>query len=185
MPRSTGKGAAKPRPAIRLFTIGHSNHTLGTLLELLRRHGVETVVDVRSYPRSRHVPHFDGGALRAALAEAGIGYRSLGSELGGRPREREFYDARGRVRYERVAASPAFERGIGRLKRLAAQLCVSLLCSEENPARCHRHLLIGPALEASRVVVGHIRRDGRVQTEGDLTGAPADERGEVFQIRLL
>src|ERR671922_90619 len=58
--------------AWRLFSIGHSNHSVEELLGLLRRYGIETVVDVRSAPGSRYVPHFDAGPLRAALAATGL-----------------------------------------------------------------------------------------------------------------
>ena len=37
---------ARPEPA--LYTIGHSNHPIEHFLGLLRRHGIETVADVRS-----------------------------------------------------------------------------------------------------------------------------------------
>jgi uncharacterized protein (DUF488 family) len=100
-----------------LFTIGHSNHPLEKFIELLRRHGVEVVVDTRSQPYSRHAPHFNRDALRAALASAGIRYSFLGEELGGRPRGEEYYDAEGYVRYDRVAAADFFQTGIARLKR--------------------------------------------------------------------
>ena len=45
---------------------------------------------------------------------------------------------------------------------------IALLCAEEDPARCHRHLLIGPVLQQRGVPVCHIRRDGRTETEADL-----------------
>ena len=76
---------APPAQAFRLFSLGHSNHPVDKVLDLLRRYSVETVVDVRSVPRSRYVPHFDAEPLRAALREAGIAYRYLGRALGGRP----------------------------------------------------------------------------------------------------
>jgi uncharacterized protein (DUF488 family) len=41
-----------------LFTLGHSNHPLEAFLELLGRHEVAAIADVRSRPFSRFVPHF-------------------------------------------------------------------------------------------------------------------------------
>jgi uncharacterized protein (DUF488 family) len=46
-----------------LFTIGHSNHPIEHFLELLRRHGIEAIADVRSRPYSRFVPHFSNPHL--------------------------------------------------------------------------------------------------------------------------
>jgi uncharacterized protein (DUF488 family) len=162
-----------------LFTIGHSNMALGDFLSLLRQHGVEAVADVRTVPRSRHVPHFDAGPLREALAGCDVSYLPFGRELGGRPEGTGFYDAQGHVLYGRLAASPAFQQGAGRVLASAPTRRIALLCSEEDPARCHRHLLIGRVLRNRGVAVAHIRRDGRIETESDLaareiSGAPPD-----------
>lgn len=55
-----GSGAGRGE----VFTIGHSNHELGEFLGLLKRQGIEALVDVRSHPRSRYAPRFDAAALR-------------------------------------------------------------------------------------------------------------------------
>jgi len=65
-----------------LYTIGHSTRTTRELIELIRAHGVEQVVDVRTIPRSRHNPQFAGLALSRSLREAKIRYRHL-KALGG------------------------------------------------------------------------------------------------------
>jgi uncharacterized protein (DUF488 family) len=152
-----------------LFTIGHSNHPLEKFIALLRRHGVEVVVDTRSQPYSRHAPHFNRDALRAALAGAGIRYSFLGEELGGRPRGEEYYDAEGHVRYDRVAAADFFQSGIARVKRGAAKYRLALLCAEENPEGCHRRLLIARVLCGDGFTVDHIRGDGRLEREREFS----------------
>ena len=48
---------------MEILTVGHSTHELPAFLELLRRNGVELLVDVRAYPSSRRVPHFNSGEL--------------------------------------------------------------------------------------------------------------------------
>ena len=151
-----------------LFTIGHSNLALDDFLGLLRQHGVQAVADVRTVPRSRYVPHFNAGQLRGALARCDISYLPFGRELGGRPEGTGFYDAQGHVLYGRLAASPAFQQGIGRVLARAQTQRVALLCSEEDPARCHRHVLIGRVLRERGVAMAHIRRDGHVEAEADL-----------------
>ncbi len=68
-----------PPPAVaELYTVGHSNHAIEHFLALLRRHGVETVADVRSRPYSRFVPHFGKERLARVLEDAGLGYLFLG-----------------------------------------------------------------------------------------------------------
>jgi len=51
---------------MEIHTIGHSNHTVENLFALSRKHAIE-VVDVRSQPYSRHVPHFNREALARVL----------------------------------------------------------------------------------------------------------------------
>ncbi len=160
-----------------LFTIGHSNQALDHFLSLLQRHGIEVLADVRTAPWSRYVPHFNAKALGAALASQGIDYIPLGRELGGRPAGDEFYDDQGHVLYGRLAASPAFQDGLDQVLARARTSRIALLCSEEDPARCHRHLLIGRVLRERGVGLSHIRRDGRIETEAELDaredGGPA------------
>ncbi len=153
-----------------IFTVGHSNHSLEKFLDLLRRHQIKVLVDIRSHPRSKYAPHFDAREIEAALVGAGIKYLFLGRELGGRPEEEEFYDVEGRVNYARVAESSPFREAIFRLEDGVQSYRVALLCSEEDPTGCHRRLLVGRVLAKQGVTVRHIRGDGSVQTEGEATG---------------
>ncbi len=143
---------------------------------LLKEHAVEVLVDTRSHPYSRRAPHFNAGEIKASLSGAGIEYVFLGEGLGGRPRGEEFYDAQGRVDYALLAGSAPFLRGLSWLERGIRERRIALLCSEENPAGCHRRLLVGRVLAGRGVVVRHIRGDGGVQTEDELLlvgGQPA------------
>src|ERR1700684_3999581 len=60
-----------------VFTVGHSNRTWSDFLALLRAHGIQRVVDVRSIPRSRHNPQFNREVLSRKLRSARIGYVHL------------------------------------------------------------------------------------------------------------
>jgi uncharacterized protein (DUF488 family) len=165
-----------------LFTIGHSNQALEHFLGLLQQHGIEAVADVRTVPWSRYVPHFNAKALGAALARRAIEYVPYGRELGGRPEGDEFYDEQGHVLYGRLAASPAFRTGLDRVLAAAQTSRIALLCSEEDPSRCHRHLLIGRVLRERGVAMSHIRGDGRIETE---TGLAASESSAGPQATLF
>src|SRR5690348_3638879 len=57
-----------------LHTVGHSIRTLETLIGLLRLHSIEIVIDVRRWPASRRLPHFNRDALGAALKADRIDY---------------------------------------------------------------------------------------------------------------
>lgn len=157
-----------------MFTIGHSNHALQYFVDLLKKHAIEVLVDVRSQPRSKYAPHFDAHELKASMPAAGIEYLFLGRELGGQPEAPGFYDTEGFVLYSRIAESPPFQEGISRLERGIQQYRVAIMCSEENPAECHRRLLVGRVLTERGVDVLHIRGDGRLQPETEMA---AEEHG--------
>ena len=153
-----------------VFTVGHSNHSAEMFFGLLKEYEIEVVVDTRSHPYSRHAPRFNTHALEAALSTDGIRYLFLGKELGGRPEGEEFYDGKGRVDYALVGCSGPFLDGISRLQKEIQSRTVVLLCSEENPVRCHRRLLVGRALEEQGITLRHIRGDGSVETEDEMNG---------------
>ena len=148
-----------------LFTIGHSRHAAEHFIALLRAHEIDCLVDVRSRPHSRWVPHFDKIDLSRLLAARGVGYVFLGSRLGGRPEGREFYRQDGTVDYEQRTAASDFKAGIEHLVELARGRRSAILCAEEDPARCHRRLLVAPALRHRGLEVVHIRGDGRIDLD--------------------
>ena len=145
------------------LTIGHSTHALEAFVALLRRHHVAKVTDVRSAPYSRFNPQFNREALARNLAACGIEYVFLGLELGGRSDDPSCYE-NGRIRYDRVAATPSFQRGLDRVVQNAGGRPVALMCAEKEPLNCHRTLLVAQALTARGVPVAHILADGGLET---------------------
>ena len=148
--------------APRVFTIGHSNHSLEAFLELLANHGVTAVADVRWAPFSRFCPQFNRAALSAALKERGISYTCLGRELGGRSDDPACYRD-GQIRYELVARTRSFRDGLAQIVDSAARHRTALMCAEKEPLDCHRTLLVAPALAALGVAVSHILADGELE----------------------
>jgi uncharacterized protein (DUF488 family) len=142
----------------QIYTVGHSNHELEGFLALLKGHEVELLVDVRSSPYSRFVPHANRESLRPALEAAGIAYFWDGERLGGKP-EGERPD------YDRMALEPAFQRGISDLISWAGKRRTAIMCSEGDHRRCHRQRLITPALLERDVRVLHIQPDGSLVDE--------------------
>ena len=157
------------------FTIGHSNHAVQAWLALLLQNGVEVVVDARSSPYSKYVPQFDKELMQRSLEESGIRYLFLGAELGGRPANPAYYDAKGRVLYSRLCDDIRFRAAIARLETGMERFRVALVCGEEDPAHCHRRLLIGRVLCEHGHAMLHIRGDGRLESDETVaaeTGKP-------------
>ena len=66
---------------LTLYTVGHGSRQIGELMALLKEVGVDTLVDVRAQPHSRHNPQFNDDALRLACDKAGIVYHWAGRQL--------------------------------------------------------------------------------------------------------
>jgi len=164
-------GNQTPKPDAAIWTVGHSNHPLQTLLDLLAQHRLDILVDVRSSPYSRYAHWFNKEALQGELQVRAVRYMFLGNLLGGRAEGEEFYDDQGHVLYGRVAQSAGFQNGIGQLYQLMQGHRAVLLCGEEDPTDCHRRLLIGRVLAEQGVEVKHIRGDGRLQSEQEVAAA--------------
>jgi len=157
-------------PAI--FTIGHSNLDIVSFIELLQANSIQVVVDVRSAPYSRYVPHFNKNGIEAAVNEAGMKYIFMGDAIGGKPSDPGFLAKDGRVLYEKLSATGNFQQGLDRLtKGLADGWSIVLVCAEEDPLKCHRHHLIARELELKRSIpVWHIRSDGRIIRAKEMLG---------------
>jgi uncharacterized protein (DUF488 family) len=174
---------AEESPVI-VYTIGHGNsgHDLPNaapearaqkFIDLLSHHAVTALVDVRSAPYSQFNPQFNRETLARTLSLAGIAYRYEGKVLGGRPDDltcsttgskRAGADNRLRgVDYLAVAQRPWYRAGIQRLIDIAIGQPCALMCSEENPQRCHRHHLITQTLLEASVIVRHLRHNGAVE----------------------
>jgi uncharacterized protein (DUF488 family) len=152
-----------------ILTIGHSNHSFDRFLELLREHGVTAIADVRSAPYSKFAAWSAKHALAKQLPLHGIHYVFLGEELGGRPEGDEFENPAGRGDlYRRIAETRAFQEGLDRVEKGVTQFWLALLCSEEDPAVCHRHNLVTPELQKRGYAVRHVRKDGSLQRAEDI-----------------
>jgi uncharacterized protein (DUF488 family) len=118
-------------------------------------------------PVRRYVPNFSQGALRWLVDDAGVRYLWAGDLLGGRPTDpvcyRDGIVRPGNVDYEVVARQPWYQEGIVQLLTVAQGGATAMMCSEEDPRRCHRHRLIEPSLRERGVTVVHIRADGNLE----------------------
>jgi uncharacterized protein (DUF488 family) len=154
-----------------VYTIGHSAHSIEVFSQLLLRHAIQVLVDVRSAPYSRYAPQFDREILQRSLQNSGVKYLFLGKELGGRPDNPEYYDGNGHVVYARMTADPAFASGIARLERGMVDFRVALMCGEEDPAHCHRRLLVARVLIERGHTILHLRGDGRIVSDDEVARA--------------
>ncbi len=128
---------------VRVFTIGYSGMQIAEFIGVLKAHGIEEVVDVRSFPTSRK-EDFCKEKLREHLKSSGISYCHLRA-LGG-------YRRPSYLAYTRTGE---FRRGIEELIRRARSRRIAVMCLETNPRHCHRRF-IARELEKRGVEVVHI-----------------------------
>ena len=135
-----------------IYTIGHGRHPFEYFLSLLRQHEIQLVCDVRSAARSRW-PQYNGRVLEELLRENGVGYEHL-PECGGKV----------------VAPPQELGRGLERIMELAAEMRVSIMCSESQPltnhaqprANCHRVGLLSVPLRERGARILHILPDSNI-----------------------
>jgi uncharacterized protein (DUF488 family) len=148
-----------------LFTVGHSILEFANFAALLKDHGVELVVDVRSTPQSARLPHFGMPAFEILLRAEHLDYLFLGEELGGRPDDADAYRPDGLVDYRARRKSYAFQAGLNRLGKELEGRPVAIMCAEEDPLECHRFLMVCPELTKLGVFPLHIRKGSRLETQ--------------------
>lgn len=179
---------------MKMFTIGHSNHSIENFIALLQQHGITAVADVRSSPYSRRFPHFNQAALKKSLASVDIAYVRLGDNLGARPDDRICY-VDGMARYDLISATKGFATGLNRLIQGAKQYQITLMCAEQDPIVCHRAILICPHLKKTNLEINHIHKNGdlesheclenRLLKQHNLYKFLLDEQNHVKQLSLF
>ncbi len=145
----------------RLYSIGHSNQTQEEFLELLKKHDINCVVDVRSVPASKYTPQFNMDSLKMFLKTNGIRYLHFGDEFGAR--RNDSIDDEGQVNFELAVETPKFKQGVERLMNgLQKGFRISLMCSEANPLECHRFSLVSRYFHDHGLDAQHILKDGEL-----------------------
>ena len=129
-----------------IYTIGHSNHSIEKFIALLKEFGIDTIVEVRSVPRSSYSPHFNKPNLIFVLSKNNIKYVDMGRTLGGRPEDESVLNVRGRIEEELIEKKEWYLNAIERLIDISHNSKIAIMCSEENPEHCHRGYIISHTL---------------------------------------
>ena len=158
----------------RLYSVGHSNQSQEEFLELLKKHDINCIVDVRSVPASKYTPQFNLEPLKWFLHANEIQYLHFGDEFGAR--RTDCLDADGQVNFEQAIETTNFKRGVERLMNgLQKGFRISLMCSEANPLECHRFALVSRYFYDNGLDVQHILKDGELASHVSLEKQMTDE----------
>jgi uncharacterized protein (DUF488 family) len=167
-------------------SLGHGTLSADEFAELVRRAGVEVVVDIRRFPGSRRNPHFASDEMAGWLSERGLDYRWLAA-LGGRrkptPDSPNVGLRNDQFRaYADYMASDEFAQGVGDLSALAERRPVAVMCAESVWWRCHRRLLADHLVLVSMVRVEHLFHDGHLAEHTPTPQARRADRHVVYDI---
>ncbi|MGA1984677.1 MAG: DUF488 domain-containing protein [Candidatus Sulfotelmatobacter sp.] len=150
-----------------LYTIGHSTRTIDELVGALKAHRIQNLADIRAFPMSRRLPHFNRDSLQQTLPAAGVHYEWM-KGLGGY--RKKILDESPNIalrnqsfrNYADYMLSPEFEQSMTELLALAESSRTAYMCAERPYFRCHR-MLVSDWLVAHGHQVRHIDASGPVK----------------------
>jgi uncharacterized protein (DUF488 family) len=132
-------------PEGAIFTVGHSTLPIENFVALLQTYGIACVADIRTVPRSRHNPQFNGDTLGGALKAKNIEYVAIPA-LGGLRNARKDSSNTGWRNtsfrgYADYMQTEPFTEGLATLIQMSRQRRTAIMCAEAVPWRCHRSLV--------------------------------------------
>lgn len=147
-----------------IYSIGYGNRKFPDFLQLLTKYNINILVDIRSNPFSRYQPSYRKSILQSLVQGEGIKYVFMGNELGGKPKAQIYYTQSGKLDLHLITSTKFYRNAISELiglTHLNAGVCI--MCSEINPAQCHRKTMIGETLYREGIIINHINGNGKIE----------------------
>ncbi len=145
--------------SVVVYTIGHSNHPFTEFLKIIRAYEIQTIIDVRTIPKSRYNPQFSDPALKNQLVEYGFRYVHMKGLGGLRHATKQSVNKGWKnasfLGFADHMQTREFKESLDELIELARQSRSAIMCAEAVPWRCHRSL-IGDALVVRKIPVRDI-----------------------------
>jgi len=172
-----------------LYTIGHSTRPLDEFLKILRAHSIQVLIDIRAFPVSRRMPHFNRESLEESLAKENIQYVWM-KELGGRRKKLRDDSPNVALRndsfrnYADYMLTPGFKQAAQRVSALATPTRAAIMCAEKVFFHCHR-MLVSDYFALHGAEVLHIQdasppRPHAVTKEAQLVDGQIIYRGDML-----
>lgn len=140
-----------------IYTVGHSNHTIDYFIEIIKEFGIDTIVEIRSVPNSKYLKHFNKSNLINELSKHNIKYLDMSKYLGGRPEDKSVLNIDNKIELHKIEGKNWYQEAIDRLVNISKKSRIAIMCSEENPANCHRGYIISHTLLNRGEEIIHIR----------------------------
>ena len=155
------------------------------LVDALKAHGIQTLVDIRSFPMSRRLPHFNREALEKSLPAFGISYVWMKGLGGLRKKIRDDSPNVGLRNqsfrnYADHMLTPEFHDAITELIGLAEKSRTAYMCAERVYFHCHR-MLVSDWLVANGHQVLHINGAGPLKQHELLPEARLEDGQVIYR----
>jgi len=153
----------------KLYTIGHSVHSVERFIDMLNNYDINCLIDVRSTPYSRFASQYNISEIKKILKNNQKHYIFMGEEFGARRSDKTLYDSSGVLDFNKVIMSNLFQSGVRRVKTgLDKGFNIAFMCTEKDPVDCHRSILVGRAFNDEKYDVFNIHEDGSTETQEEL-----------------
>ena len=134
---------------IEIYTLGHSNYPFDKFIEILKKHNINCIVDIRGIPYSKFNT-----------------YIYMADEFAAKRKTKVSYNDEGYADFDKVIQEDIFKNGIERLKVGCSKgYKIVLLGAMQDPIRCHRAILMGRELIKAGFDVKHIMHEGDLKTQ--------------------
>ncbi len=128
---------------IIVYTIGHSNRELDEFIKLIKHYKIDSLIDVRRFPSSKIVPHFNRQFLENKLKENSVRYLWLGDQLGGFRKPS----------YVSYMETESWKEGYKRLKSIIENSTPVIMCKEKLWFKCHRRFIANELVKEGYIVI--------------------------------
>lgn len=154
---------------MEIYTIGYGNRAISDFIGLLKRYGIQALIDSRSLPYSRFRPDYRKKLFQQHLENAGIEYRYMGDALGGKLLDPQ-YVVDGKVDLERLQEREDVRAALDQMDAsVRAGELLAMMCAELRPEQCHRAWMLAPMMLERGIEVLHIDEHGALKTQDQLT----------------
>lgn len=167
-----------------LLTLGHGTASEDELAQLIREAAIESIIDVRTVPKSRRHPQFWREEMERWVPEKTCSAYLWEPTLGGfRKVDRNSHNVALRHPAFRAYAdymeTDAFRSALAALLAQTAAARVAILCSETVWWRCHRRLISDAAVLLHGFRVEHLMHDGKFRPHLPTAGVRVTEQGQL------
>lgn len=153
---------------MKIYTIGYTGFSIEEFILTLKKHKINSVIDVRSMPYSKIYSDYNEGNIKDTLRKCGVYYRNYKKEFGAR-QENELYYPHGYLDFSLFTKSETFKEGMNRIiSAIPLGYNFVLMCSEKKPIDCHRCIMVAKAFYDNGLDVNNIISTGEFISQSEI-----------------